>query len=178
MSLNFDLENVKVFKKDLEEKFCPLAKSPCLGEKCWRFTKMENAAWKEEVGVITPNTQRVKVQETGKICIGTMVKCEDKIFPHELLIEARYAKVSEASIDLKTGQILDSKKQPWGVGTEDDRIIDIKDLEKDEDDDAKAEIAQPLNEDEDMNKKKEDEEEVKRLQALQGESLEDLDSEL
>jgi hypothetical protein len=138
MSLQFDLETIKELKKDLETNFCPIARQACLGEKCWKFVKMEKVAYKEEVGEIDKATRRVKVVETGKVIIGTLVKCQEGIFP-DMLTEARYAINGEATIN-KNGAILDKNGEQWGVGNEESKIIDIREMEKEQQKEIEEEL--------------------------------------
>jgi len=138
MSLQFDKKAAEEMLHDLHIKICPIVNDTCKMERCWKFVKQEKVAWKEEIGVQDKTSKRLKIVQTGKVVIGTIVKCENGIFP-DAMIEARHAEPKEASID-KDGNILDENKQPWGGSSQEGQIIDIKTMEEDQKKEMESEI--------------------------------------
>lgn len=143
-SLESTLEMAVAWKKELSEKMCPLVKGPCLQDKCWRFQKDELVAWAEQTAQKDKVSKRLKILPTGKVILGTIVECKDSIFPNKMVLEAKYALDTEARLDLKTMDILNPDGSIYGGMEEDKQIMSIAEMDKDEDQEAKREIDEPL----------------------------------
>lgn len=112
MKLPAILEWIKFWDKRLKECQCPIFKGPCLKEKCWSFGEMKDQAWGEKVMVKDKKTGRVQERATGKVIIGTMYQCDQKVFP-TMVIEARYALDTEAKWDAKQEAVTNPEGDPW-----------------------------------------------------------------
>jgi hypothetical protein len=173
MNLQSTQEMIKEWKKELSEKVCPVIQGPCVLDKCWRFKKDELTAWPEETATRDPLTKRVNSKPTGKVILGTLVECLDSMFPGKRALEARYALQTEAKLDLKTMEILKPDGSPYGGIEEDQEIMSIEELDKDEDKELEDEM-EMLEEEKapkDKSVSEEEDDEIKRLQSLQDENL-------